>query len=100
MAKEWAKEIYNSTQWINTRKAYYESQHGLCERCGNAGELVHHRIYLTAENINNPEIVYGWDNLELLCRNCHAQEHGIQITEDGLMFNENGDIEYENKDYI
>ena len=31
---------------------------------------------LPPENINNPEIALSWDNLELLCRDCHAKTHG------------------------
>lgn len=39
------------------------------------GEIVHHRIEIDPININNPEVALNWDNLELLCRECHAEEH-------------------------
>ena len=39
------------------------------------GEIVHHKIHLTPDNINVPEIALSWDNLELLCRDCHALAH-------------------------
>lgn len=42
----------------------------------NPGVIVHHRIHLTPQNITNPMIVLNWNNLELLCRECHAKEHG------------------------
>ena len=30
---------------------------------------------LTPENIDNPEITLNYNNLELLCRQCHAEVH-------------------------
>ena len=39
------------------------------------GEEVHHKIRLTPENISNPAIALNWDNLELLCKKCHMEEH-------------------------
>ena len=35
---------------------------------------VHHKIQLTPENVKNPDIALGWNNLELLCKTCHEQE--------------------------
>lgn len=54
---------------------------GLCERCKVKGlivpaEIVHHKIHLTAININDPSITTNFDNLEALCRKCHGEEHG------------------------
>lgn len=43
---------------------------------GVPGEIVHHKIELTPMNIDKPEITLNWDNLELVCRNCHALIHG------------------------
>lgn len=39
------------------------------------GEIVHHKIELTPENIHNPDITLNFDNLQLLCRDCHAAVH-------------------------
>ena len=39
------------------------------------GEIVHHKIALTPDNINDPSVSLSWDNLELLCRDCHGKEH-------------------------
>lgn len=36
---------------------------------------MHHRIEIDPVTINNPEVALNWDNLELLCRECHAEEH-------------------------
>lgn len=39
------------------------------------GDQVHHKKHLTPKNINDPEITLNWDNLELLCLDCHRKEH-------------------------
>lgn len=105
MAKEWAKSFYNSQQWKDTRDSYYRSVNGLCERCLknnkiSVGEIVHHKIYINARNINDINITLNYNNLELLCRECHKKEHdgNIQSISDGLIFNEEGDIVYEYED--
>jgi 5-methylcytosine-specific restriction endonuclease McrA len=38
-------------------------------------EIVHHKVHLTPENINDPSVSLAWENLEALCRECHAEEH-------------------------
>ncbi len=73
--KEYAEWFYLSKPWRKTRDAYMKSQNGLCERCRQAGEIVHHKIYLTPANIHNPNVTLNWSNLELLCRDCHNKEH-------------------------
>ena len=88
MAKEYAKDFYNSVNWKKTRKAYYTFRRGICERCArefeqgkrsmeriNPGAIVHHREYITPENLRDPEIALCFDNLELLCEEHHNQEH-------------------------
>ena len=39
------------------------------------GEIVHHKIHLTPNNVNNPAVTLNWDNLQLVCRDCHAEIH-------------------------
>ena len=80
MAREFAKQLYSSKRWQDCRNEYAKSKGWLCENClrsglYTAGDIVHHKIELTPENINNPEIALSWDNLELLCRTCHAEKH-------------------------
>ena len=88
MAKEYAKDFYNSQAWKKTRKAYYIFRRGQCERCAkefaagkrrlediHAGAIVHHKEYITPENLNDPTIALSFDNLELLCEKCHYEEH-------------------------
>lgn len=87
------RQFYRTQAWREVRQAYYISQHGICERCGNAGLIVHHKIELTPENIGNPDITLNWDNLELLCQACHNAEHfGGGVTADGLTFDAEGNL--------
>lgn len=75
VAAPFAKKLYASKAWKQCRDAYKAYKHGICERCGAPGDEVHHKTYLTPANVNDPEIVFGWNNLELLCRSCHIEEH-------------------------
>ncbi|MBC8531797.1 HNH endonuclease signature motif containing protein [Gehongia tenuis] len=81
MAKEFAKAFYRSRAWRNTREAYAASVGWLCEDCLAAGiykpgEIVHHKVALMPSNIDDPGITLAWNNLRLVCRDCHAKEHG------------------------
>ena len=78
--RAWAKAFYVSPQWIKCRTAYAKSRGNLCERCANnglvvPGEEVHHKERLTPRNVNDPSVALNWDNLELLCKRCHLDEH-------------------------
>lgn len=84
MATAEANAFYGSVEWQRTREAYKKFRKGLCEKClakglYSPGEIVHHKIHVTAETLDNPEILTGFDNLELLCRKCHAEEHGGRV---------------------
>lgn len=93
--KDFAETFYKSRRWQKTRAAYLRSVGGLCERCLKKGlyhpaVIVHHKVYLTAENINTPEIALSWNNLEAVCRDCHEEEHSGQdrrykVLEDGTV---------------
>ena len=96
MAKDFAKEFYRSSAWRKTREYIFNKNHGVCERChgeNGPGAIVHHKIYLTPYNISNPAISLGENNLELLCRVCHALEHEGQLpTDASLMFDDDGNL--------
>ncbi|WP_339164705.1 HNH endonuclease [Siminovitchia sp. FSL H7-0308] len=68
-------KIYQTQAWRKLRQYYYDSQHGICERCGSPGDIVHHTIPITKENVNDPSITLNKDLLELLCHDCHNKEH-------------------------
>jgi len=81
MAQEFSKKFYSSIQWQDVRNAYAKRVNHLCENCLKsgtvaAGEIVHHKIEITPENIDNPEVTLNYDNLEMLCRKCHGAMHG------------------------
>ncbi len=78
--KEFAKAFYSSDAWQKARDAYKRSKGGLCEICWSKGivnpaEIVHHKIHLSPNNINDPNITLSFDNLQCVCRECHAHIH-------------------------
>lgn len=80
MAREFAGNFYKTAAWVSARNAYIKQAGGLCERCMEKGlirpgTIVHHKIFLNENNINNPEITLNMDNLQLLCRECHIEIH-------------------------
>lgn len=78
--KSFAEWFYRSEQWKKTRRAYLTSVGGLCEECLKEGritpaKIVHHKIFLTPENIHDPDVALNWNNLEAVCKPCHEQIH-------------------------
>ena len=102
MANKDIQGFYYTRTWKQCRSGYIKSKGGLCEKCLSKGlivpgEIVHHKIHLTADNINDPNITLNWDNLELVCRKCHAEEHEEVYIKNGghvrrYRVNESGEI--------
>lgn len=92
--KPWAEWFYKSKAWQECRDAFFKSKFGICERCGDPGVIVHHKVHLTPGNIIDPNVTLNWENLELLCQDCHNKEHGGASTADGLAFDEDGNLIY------
>lgn len=94
MARDFSKKFYNGKEWKKCRDSFKESKHHICERCQGIGEEVHHKIWLTPKNINDPYITLSWDNLELLCQSCHSKEHmsKYDVVREDVMFDSNGDL--------
>lgn len=95
--KPWAEAFYKSKAWQDCRDGYAKRCGYLCERClrngtYRPGEIVHHKVMLTPENILSPEIALNWDNLELLCRDCHAERHNK--TKRRYLIRTDGDVEF------
>lgn len=67
--------FYKSKEWLLARTIKINATQGKCERCGAVGEEVHHKIRLSVDNVNDVNISLNQDNLELLCRKCHNEEH-------------------------
>ena len=90
--KDFEDVFYSSWAWRKCAASYRASVDGLCEDCRKRGLItpvaeVHHKIRLTPENVNKPEIALNWDNLEALCEDCHKKKHRKQkrwtVDEDG-----------------
>lgn len=91
--REFAKTFYESPAWRRTRAYILKRDAGLCVHCGEPGVIVHHKIELTPRNIDDPAIALGEDNLETVCRTCHALIHeGTPPLADGLAFDADGNI--------
>ena len=58
---------------------------------GAVGEEVHHKIRLTTENVVDSNISINQENLELLCKDCHNDEHR-RFNKKKVQFDENGDL--------
>ena len=94
--RDFAKKFYSSKAWRSLRPYIYEDRdHKICQRCGAPGKIVHHKIWLTPDNIDDPYISLNPDLLETLCEECHSLEHNGGAVLDGeLAFSESGDITY------
>ena len=99
MAKPYAKVFYQSKAWKDCRASYIASVYGLCERCEAKGtfingDIVHHKVYLNAVNINDPNITLNHKHLEYLCIECHNTEHyrKYEATREGFSFDDEGNI--------
>ena len=95
--KEYARAFYKSTAWQRCRDSYIKSVGGLCERCLAdglivPGYIVHHKCYLTPENIKDPSITLNFDNLEYLCHVCHNKEHFKEAYEKRYKIDESGAV--------
>ena len=83
MARDFAKSFYKSAAWQRCRDGFIAYRRsidgGVCQRCHDMpGYIVHHKIYLSPANLRDPQIALSFDNLELLCRECHAEAHDLQ----------------------
>lgn len=92
VAQDFARPFYKSRRWERCRAAYLMEPlssprgmvpPGMCERCFRMGELrpakvVHHKVHLTPQNIDDPDVSLNYDNLQRLCQDCHAFVHSGQ----------------------
>lgn len=59
------------------------------------GYMVHHKEYVNINNIWNTDVTLNFDNLELLCIDCHNKEH---FERNG--FTDNGDVKPKVEDIL
>ena len=74
------ERFYTSRAWKISRRTKLSEAGGLCEICYSRGLIVpavhvHHKVHLTAVNVNDPAIALNTDNLMALCESCHAEQH-------------------------
>lgn len=77
-------KIYNSSEWVNLRKAYL-MEHPLCEECEKQGKItpateVHHVFEISNGNteIEMEDIAlnpWKYEGLQALCTDCHHKQH-------------------------
>ena len=100
MAHKFAEPFYKSKEWKKCRKAYIAYRvsidGGMCECCHEKlGYIVHHKIMLTRENIDDPDVTLNWDNLSYECKECHDKHegHGVGVrTKPVVLFDEDGNV--------
>lgn len=107
-------KFYKTSQWFKTSNSYRKHVFNICERCGvptwrkndknylrlkEEGEdvrfgIVHHKVHLNDSNINDPYITLSFENLELLCIECHNKEHMSQVAEvrEDIQFDKDGRV--------
>lgn len=100
MAKDYAKQFYNSKAWKSCKASYIQNRvsvdGGMCEVCHKRiGYIVHHKEAISEQNINNPYITLNHDNLRYECKVCHDAEPDHWLDSHGYkkpraMFDENG----------
>ncbi len=75
--KDWAQKFYKSTEWKKVRAQVLKRDHYLCQNpnCWNPATIVHHKILLTADNVNDPAISLNPSHLVSLCQDCHNAIH-------------------------
>ncbi len=72
--------LYHRKEWIAYRATCIKEADGVCKRCGRNDLLqVHHPTYITGRK----PWQYPMAHCEVLCRECHAREHGKILPKDG-----------------
>ena len=69
----------------------------LCEMClaqgmYTPGKIVHHKIHLSPDNINDASITLDWSNLMFVCQDCHAKAHKSKEKQQRYVVGEGGEI--------
>ena len=87
--KDFAARFYTGKNWRKLSQAYMHSRFYICEICGKAAKICHHRIWLTPDNIMDIDISLNPDNLQCLCQDCHNKIHSCSSDN---IFSEDGEL--------
>ena len=74
MAKDFAKNFYNSGAWKAARHQALVRDAYTCRVCGARATEVDHIIELTPLNIIDKTITLNPSNLQSLCHDCHTRK--------------------------
>ena len=73
-------QFYTSKPWRDLSYRLKVERGGKCERCGHRAKkftllIGHHKIELTEDNVDDPNISLNPKNIEIICQACHNREH-------------------------
>ncbi|MBE1446808.1 HNH endonuclease [Paenibacillus sp. OAS669] len=73
--------FYASTKWRNFRLGLINERGNRCQRCSRIilktiDIIGHHKTELTPENVHDYNISLNPEMVELVCSDCHNEEHG------------------------
>lgn len=94
MARSIPRSFYRSKKWQRVRD-YQLTEHPFCEECLKRGihtpaVIVHHVVWLTADNYKDPYYSLNPDNLESVCQTCHNRIHDARNCRKDLCFDKDG----------
>ena len=93
MSREFSRRFYRSKAWRQARALALHRDMYSCRDCGGRATEVHHVRELNPENIDDPAIALGLDNLMSLCRACHsARTAGACDLGEGYAFDAEGQV--------
>lgn len=75
------QQFYTSKDWRDFRMNLIRQRGCVCARCGQTFEdlsrlIGHHSpVELTIDNVHDPAVSLNPNNIEILCLDCHNQEH-------------------------
>lgn len=92
-----AEKFYKGGAWKRCRAAFIKWRisvdGGMCQVCRDRlGEMVHHIVWLTEENINDPDISLNFDNLQYVCYKCHGRIKDPKKRKSRYYFDGNGNM--------
>lgn len=71
--------FYCRKDYLTLAQACKVRSGGICAKCGKVFDIdelrPHHKIEITLENLDDPNITLNPDNIEVLCADCHNTEH-------------------------
>lgn len=73
-------QFYCSKAWLELSHYLKVAANGKCQKCGEIKiefkDLIpHHKIALTEDNVDDPNISLNPENIEIICFDCHNKEH-------------------------